>query len=66
MAETMLSDRELAAIAHDLDELVMPDYETIRRVVAEYQHARTENANYAAYLLKIGQLVEHAQRGDSP
>lgn len=63
MAETVLTDLELARIDRDLDELVMPSMETVRALVAETRLLRAENVRYAGALAVIAQTVEHAASG---
>ncbi len=66
MAGTVLSDLELARIDRDLDECVMPAFETVRALVAETRLLRAENVRYAAALATIAQTVEHAATGRGP
>lgn len=71
VAETIstpaLTFTELARIEHDLDDLVMPDYETVRRLIRALRsaHARVgqlteERAVQGCALVEIASVVERA------
>lgn len=68
MAETVLSDVDLARIVRDLDELVMPAPETVRALVAETRRLRGLEVTvhrYSVVLARIAHLVEQAAREDA-
>lgn len=62
MAEFMLSDADLDRMERDLDELVFPDFEAIRALVAETRLLRHTVGRYSVALAAIGAEVHRAQK----
>lgn len=62
MAETGLSDDDLGRLERDLDELILPDFETIRALVAETRLSRRLIGHYTTALTVIDAEVHRAQR----
>lgn len=61
MAESMLSDAALARIDRDLDDLIIPDLDDLRAIVAETRSSRATITRLSAALIAIGAEVQRAQ-----